>query len=174
MSQALLRRIPRAVRRQLIAAGCGFAILSTAGCVYRSLTIRTDPPGALVYVNDQLKGESPVTYDFMWYGTHRVTLRKDGFERLDDQKLLRAPVYFWIPFDLAFELIPFRMHDIREWSYTLTPSPTLPSPVPPTLPMPPGLSEPSSAPRTVEEQGPSSPGTEKTPPRPAEPADETR
>jgi len=84
-----------------------------------------------VYVNDELKGESPVTYDFTWYGGYRVTLRKDGFDRLDDRKFLRAPVYLWIPFDLAMELLPLPVRDVREWSYTLTPSAELPTPVPP-------------------------------------------
>ena len=116
----------------------------TTGCVYRSLTIRTEPPGALVYVNDQLKGESPVTYDFVWYGWHRVTLRKEGFARLDDQKLLRAPVYLWIPFDFVMELVPFRMHDTREWSYVLTPSPA------PSTPVPPPLTPPAETPPTEE------------------------
>ena len=109
---------------------CGLLL---TGCVRRALTIRTQPPGALVYVNDELKGQSPVTYDFVWYGWHRITLRKDGFDRVDDRKLLRAPVYLWIPFDLAMELLPFPIHDDRTWSYTLTPAPALPTPVPPEL-----------------------------------------
>jgi len=85
----------------------------------------------MVYVNDQLKGESPVAYDFVWYGWHRLTVRKEGFERLDDRKLLRAPVWFWIPFDLAMELLPFPIRDDRTWSYTLTPTTELPTPMPP-------------------------------------------
>jgi hypothetical protein len=84
-----------------------------------------------VYVNDQLKGESPVTYDFMWYGWHRVTLRKAGFERMDDRQQLRAPSYFWIPFDLVMELLPWPIRDVRTWSYALTPTVALPTPAPP-------------------------------------------
>ena len=116
-------------------------MLLASGCVYRSLTIRTDPAGAQVYINDQLKGKTPLTYDFLWYGMHRVTIRKEGYQRLDDQRLLRCPFYLWIPFDLAIELIPFRIRDAREWSYTLTPSAELPSPKPPDL-----TPQPSAAP----------------------------
>ena len=101
--------------------------------MHRSLTIRTEPPGATVYVNDQLKGESPITYDFLWYGWHRVTLRKEGFERVDDRRLLRAPGYLWIPFDLVMELLPFPIRDTRTWSYTLSPITELPTPRPPEL-----------------------------------------
>jgi len=101
----------------------------------------------MVYVNDQLKGTSPVTYDFTWYGWHRVILRKDGFERLEDRKLLSAPVYLWIPVDLAMELLPLPIRDARTWSYTLTPTVVLPTPVPPPAqePMTGGPSSQSSA-----------------------------
>ena len=58
-------------------------------------------------------------------------LRKEGFERLDDRKFLRAPVYLWIPFDLVMELLPFPVRDARAWAYTLTPTKELPTPVPP-------------------------------------------
>ena len=87
----------------------------------------------MVYVNDQLKGASPVTYDFLWYGWHRLTLRKEGFERLEDRRLLAAPIYLWMPFDLAMELLPFPVHDDRTWSYTLTPVVELPTPQPPAI-----------------------------------------
>ena len=106
-------------------------LLGASGCVRRSLTIRTTPPGALVYVNDQLKGESPVSYDFEWYGWHRVMVRKEGYERVEDRKMLRSPVYLWIPFDLALELLPLTIHDDRTLDYTLSPAAVLPTPVPP-------------------------------------------
>ena len=116
-------------RSGLWALVCG--LLLTAGCVHRSLTIRTEPPGVKVYVNDELKGISPVSYDFLWYGWYRVTLRKDGYQRLDDRKELRSPGYLWIPFDLAAELLPLPIHDAQTWSYTLVPAPILPTPTPP-------------------------------------------
>ena len=122
----------------------GLVVLATAGCVRRSLTIRSEPPGALVYVNDRLIGESPVTYDFTWYGWHRVILRKPGYERLDDRQQLRAPLYLWIPVDFVMELLPFPIRDARTWSYTLTPSTAPPSPEPPPTAAPPAQ-EPSDA-----------------------------
>ena len=100
------------------------------------VTIRTDPAGATVYLNDQIKGESPVTFDFMWYGWHRIILRKEGFERIEDRKLIRAPLYLWIPFDFGMELLPFTVKDQRTFAYTLTPaqSPPIPQPPPPQSP----------------------------------------
>ena len=102
-----------------------------AGCVRRSLTIRTDPPGASVFVNDISRGVTPVTYDFAWYGWHRVILQKSGYERLDDRRMIRAPIYLWIPIDLAMEILPFPVRDRRTWNYTLTPLEEPPAPQPP-------------------------------------------
>ena len=135
----------------------------TTGCVRRALTIRTDPPGALVYVNDELKGKSPVTYDFVWYGWHRVMIRKEGYERVEDRKQLRAPRYLWIPLDLAMELLPFPIRDTRTWDYTLAPAavPAAPTPpptfIPPTPVKPPTPAEPAR-PRPAEP--PQEPDTE--------------
>lgn len=114
----------------LLTASCLLLSL-TSGCLSRSLTIRTDPPGALVYINDALKGTSPVRYDFLWYGWHRIMIRKEGYERLEDRRQLRAPIYLWIPFDLAVEVLPFPVHDDRTWSYTLTPTRIPAAPIPP-------------------------------------------
>jgi PEGA domain len=97
----------------------GLALLAS-GCIHRSLSVRTEPPGAKVYINEQLKGESPVAYDFEWYGWHRVTIKKDGYERVDDKRLIRAPFYLWIPLDLVMEVLPFPVRDRKEWMYTLT------------------------------------------------------
>jgi len=122
-------RVVDGIRSMRYGLLCVLCCLLVTGCVHRSLTIRTEPPGALVYVNDELKGESPVTYDFTWYGWYRVILRKDGFERLEDRRLLRAPPHLWIPFDLAMEVLPIR--DDRTWSYTLAPIVLPPTPQPP-------------------------------------------
>ena len=100
----------------------------------------------MVYVNDVLRGESPLTYDFEWYGWHRLTIRKNGYARLDDRQLLRAPIWFWIPFDLAAELSPFAIRDDRTWSYALTPATVLPEPVAPPLTGPGASPEPAKEP----------------------------
>jgi hypothetical protein len=120
---------------------CGLLIALT-GCVRRQLTIRSEPPGAQVFMNDTLKGQTPLTYDFEWYGGYRVVLQKEGYERIHDHKRLRAPIRFWIPFDLVCELLPFTIWDRRTWSYTLVPTTPLPTPSPPPLTTAPSAGEP--------------------------------
>lgn len=108
--------------------------LALTGCIRRSLTIRTQPEGALVYMNEQYKGESPVTYDFQWYGWYRVRIEKEGYARLNDHKQLKAPFLFWIPLDLFMELLPWAIRDDREWSYTLEPEQVISVPKRPSEP----------------------------------------
>jgi len=86
-----------------------------------------------VYLNDKLIGKTPLTVDFQWYGWHRVMLRKEGYERVEDRQLLRAPMRLWIPFDLAMELLPAPIRDDRAWSYTLTPVALPVGPLPPPI-----------------------------------------
>ena len=110
-------------------------LLLSAGCLHRSLTIRSEPPGATIFVNDhQMEGATPYTYDFMWYGWHRIALTKHGYDRLDDLTLLKAPPHLWIPMDLAMELMPFPVRDDKVLSYQLKPSIPLPEPARPPLP----------------------------------------
>jgi len=49
-------------------AALGIAALLLTGCVERKLTINTEPAGAMVTLNDEQIGESPVTVTFNWYG----------------------------------------------------------------------------------------------------------
>lgn len=112
----------------LLAVSC----LLTAGCVRRQLTIRSEPPGATIMVNDEIVGVTPHSYDFLWYGWHRISLAKDGYERLDDRVNIASPPVLWIPFDLAMELLPMTFRDDRQFAYQLAPLAPLPDPKPPT------------------------------------------
>ena len=96
------------------------SLIALVGCVERTITVRTDPPGALVSVNEVEKGRSPVTFDFTWYGEYRVLVEHPQYETLETTKRIYAPVYQWPIIDLVCEvLLPFKLHDQRDWSYTL-------------------------------------------------------
>ena len=82
------------------------------GCVERRMKIQTDPPGALVVVNDEEVGISPVTFSFLWYGDYDIILRKPGFQTLSTHYRVKAPWYQWPPFDLVAEtMVPARICD---------------------------------------------------------------
>ena len=91
------------------------------GCVERRLTINTQPQGALVVLNDEEIGVSPVTTSFEWYGDYWVRISKDGYETLDTHRNLKGPWYDQFPFDFFAMLNPKRTVDSYEWTFELKP-----------------------------------------------------
>jgi len=96
------------------------AFLFVTGCVERKLTINTDPQGALIILNDEEIGTSPVTVSFEWYGDYWVRIRKDGYESLNTHRELKAPWYDHFPFDFFAQIVnPGRTVDSYEWTFPL-------------------------------------------------------
>jgi len=95
--------------------------LSTGGCVEQLLSIDSDPSGAVVVLNDQEVGRTPVTTSFKWYGYYDVSVRKDGFQTDKAKSPVIAPWWQWVPFDLFAELLPIRLTDQHFLHYTLQP-----------------------------------------------------
>ncbi|MBN1804095.1 MAG: PEGA domain-containing protein [Sedimentisphaerales bacterium] len=94
--------------------------LFVTGCVERKLTINTEPQGAMIILNDEEIGTSPVTVSFEWYGDYWVRIRKDGYENLDTHRLLKSPWYDIFPFDFFAQVInPGRTVDSYEWTFPL-------------------------------------------------------
>jgi hypothetical protein len=101
---------------------CLIASLLLNGCVERRLTINTEPQGAIVVLNDEEIGTSPVTTSFEWYGDYNVRISKQGFQTLKTHRKLKAPWYDYAPFDLFADCVnPKRTVDSYEWSFTLAP-----------------------------------------------------
>ncbi len=91
------------------------------GCVERRLTINTQPQGALVVLNDEEIGASPVTVPFNWYGDYDVRISKEGFQTLKTHRELKAPWHDHFPFDFFAMLNPKRTVDSYEWTFDLAP-----------------------------------------------------
>ena len=98
-------------------------VICMAGCVRRTLKITTDPPQALVYLNDQEVGRSAVETNFLWYGDYDVAIRREGYQTLQTHWNITAPWYQSIPLDFFFEVLwPGRLHDVHERHYVLLPT----------------------------------------------------
>ena len=107
------------LRRTLIAL---LIITSVSGCVRRTLRITTDPPGALVFLNDQEIGRSEVSTDFLWYGDYDVVVRKKGYQTVKTHWEVEPPWYQYIPFDFFAEVLwPGQIHDVRTKHVSLAP-----------------------------------------------------
>ena len=94
----------------------------------RRLTIRSNPPGALVYVDDYQVGTTPVSTDFVYYGNRKVRLVKSGYETLTVIQPIPAPWYEYPVIDFFAEnLIPGEIRDERVVEYQLQPQVIVPS-----------------------------------------------
>ena len=96
------------------------------GCVQRVMHVRSDPPGAAVWLNDQQVGRTPFDREFVWYGNFDVVAREDGYQTLTTTREVTAPWWQWVPFDLLTDFLPVR--DDETMRLTLAPLGT-PDPV---------------------------------------------
>lgn len=95
--------------------------LCPLGCVEQTLSIDSNPPGALVYLNDQEVGRTPLTRDFRWYGDYDIQVRQEGYETLSTHQMLAAPAWNWVPLDLFAYILPLKLKDHKSMSFTLKP-----------------------------------------------------
>lgn len=99
--------------------GCSFL---AGGCVERKLTIVTNPADAVVWLNDEEIGTTPVTVNFNWYGDYRVRVEKTGYAILNTHQDLKRPLHDRFPFDFFAECLwPGRIVDNYTWTYELKP-----------------------------------------------------
>lgn len=103
------------------------ALVVLPGCVRRRLMVRSNPPGATVYVDNQPVGTTPCATSFTYYGTREIRLVKAGYETLTIKQPIPAPWYQIPPLDFASEnLVPGTIQDFRTVTYTMTPQVIVP------------------------------------------------
>lgn len=112
--------LSRAIRRTAaVALAAGLFLAVGGGCVERELVVDSDPGGALVYMNDEEVGRTPLRRPFQWYGTYDVVVRKDGYETLRTTTPVIAPGWLWVPLDLICEILPVPIKDTHHVRYQL-------------------------------------------------------
>jgi len=85
------------------------------------MDVRSNPPNALVFMNDQEAGRTPFTRRFTWYGTYEVQVRKEGYQTVKIGSPVIAPWWQWVPFDFLAEVLPFHFQDSHTLTYSLKP-----------------------------------------------------
>jgi len=113
-------------RLRLIAT-VAFLAMVGSGCVTRRLIIQSNPPGALVYIGDQEIGTTPVAVNYIYYGTRKLRLVKDGYETLTVLEPIPAPWWDHFPLDFVSEnMVPGELRDVRTLSYQMVPQINVP------------------------------------------------
>ena len=104
------------------------ACCAGGGCVHRRFTVRTNPPGARVFVDGYEIGTSPCSHDFVYYGTRQIRLVKDGYETLTILQPIPTPWWDLPGIDFVSEnLIPNEIHDRRVLDFQMQPQLIVPT-----------------------------------------------
>jgi hypothetical protein len=92
------------------------------------MTLVSNPPGAVAFVDEQRIGVTPVSTPFVYYGTRNIRLVKDGFETLAVKQPFRVPWYEFPPLDFVVEnLWPHEVRDERVVEFDLIPQQVVPN-----------------------------------------------
>lgn len=132
---------------RMISRSWPLLVLALTGCIERKMVLRSDPPGAVAYVDDEKIGATPCEVPFTYYGTRQVVLEyeksafsranggavppafQNGFRRVVADAELRAPWWSWPGIGFIPELFfPFTVVDRQEFDYVLAPAPPAPDP----------------------------------------------
>ena len=109
------------IKRNILVILVVLTVLFVNGCVERLIKITTAPPGALVWLNGEEIGVTPLTVPFTWYGRYDLTLRKDGFQTIKTARETPVPFYQWPGIDFFSEvMLPANLVDQHDWHYSLT------------------------------------------------------
>lgn len=98
------------MKRTLVCLALTAVAFAQAGCVERTVTITSDPPGALVFMSSAEVGRTPVNVPFTWYGDYEIVLRQEGYQTLNTHYQLDPPIYDVPPFDLLSAIAPWTYH----------------------------------------------------------------
>lgn len=106
------------------------ALFLSAGCVERKMVIRSDPPGAPAWVDEEPAGATPLEYPFHHYGHRKVRVgpirdENDAVAYREKEEVLhvRAPWFQTFPIDFFFEVLwPGKLVDEHVVTITLQPA----------------------------------------------------
>ena len=118
--------------RAILCLCAAIASVALTGCaewgVSRRITVRTNPPGAQVYIDNYEIGTSPCSTFFTYYGTREIRIVKDGYETLVVRQPFPTPWYEYTPIDFFSENFwPSKTIDNRVVEYNLVPQQMAPS-----------------------------------------------
>jgi hypothetical protein len=102
--------------------------LLSSGCVRRRMTIVSNPPGALVYLDNQEIGVTPVSTPFTYYGTRELRLERDGYDTVKQLNRVDAPWYQYPPIEFFVDTIwPWEIRDERIIEVEMQPQQIVPT-----------------------------------------------
>ncbi len=92
--------------------------LLSVGCIQRTISITSEPAGALVYLNDEEVGRTPVVVPFTFYGVYDVRMEAQGYHPLWTRQKAKAPWWETPGIDLFAEAAPNGKAELH-WHFTM-------------------------------------------------------
>lgn len=108
--------------RVLIVASLGGVFLFCSGCVRRKVTITSTPSEALVWVNSQEIGRTPLEFEFTYDGVYDVRLMHAECVALSTSASTDPPVWDLPGLDFFAEILPVEFKRDVAWHFELEPS----------------------------------------------------
>jgi len=105
--------------RRAILAMLLFAAGAATGCVERRVFIESDPPGALIWMNDAQVGRTPVDVAILHHGEYDIRVEKDGYETLVTSARSTPAGWDFPPVDFFAEISPGVSRSDTRWRFTL-------------------------------------------------------
>lgn len=97
-------------------------IVPLGGCIRHRMVITSEPSEAMVTLNDQYRGRTPIEIPFEWHWWYVLKIEREGYQPLEREVRLRAKPWFYFPLDLIAQALPFKFDDTRKLHYRLTPA----------------------------------------------------
>ena len=108
--------------RVLIVASLGGVFLFTSGCVRRKVAITSTPSEALVWVNSQEIGRTPLEFECTYDGVYDVRLMHAECVALSTSASTDPPVWDLPGLDFFAEILPVEFTRDVAWHFELEPS----------------------------------------------------
>jgi hypothetical protein len=98
------------------------------GCVRRRMTVRSNPPGATVYLDGKEIGRTPFSTNFDFYGKREFRVVKQGYETKTVLLPVPAPWYELPGIDFVSEvLLPGKLTDHKYYEFDMKPEQITPT-----------------------------------------------
>lgn len=131
MAAATARQVRPAAARAGLRSACALLavlllavlLVAATGCMQRRMTIVSNPPGATCYVDGVEIGKTPVSHEFIYYGTREIRLVRDGYQTLTVLQPMSTPWYQIPPLDFFSDNLAFgEIRDERLYQYEMQPA----------------------------------------------------
>ncbi len=101
-----------ALAAAVLACVCG-------GCIERTVHITSEPPGAMVWVNDVEVGRTPVEVEYEWEGAYDVRVMLEGYESVWEKREAKGAAHDIPGVDLVATVLPARFRSESRWHFEL-------------------------------------------------------